>query len=166
MVGGSFVNLLLKCFAEQLRYKLFRFLRIIVSDQLCFCMFMYTQLFRIGWGSSFEPIGCRCDPVCYRIAGEAMVVEPDDPWLLGGVTPHGVEPDDPSMLDRPQLGGRLDGRRLRCLPDCARCAETMRHGRSSMCIRTRTLVIRQAPPLSTPGIPFLRSNGLAKLPRW
>ena len=58
-----------------------------------------------------------------------MVVEPDDPWLsLGGVTrAMGVEPDDPSMLDRPQLGGRLDGRRLRCLPDCARCAETMRH---------------------------------------
>ena len=93
-------------------------------------MFLYVYVYAIipvGWGSSFEPIGCRCDAVCYRIAGEAMVVEPDDPWLLGGVTPHGVEPDDPSMLDRPQLGGRLDGRRLRCLPDGARCAETMRH---------------------------------------
>ena len=46
---------------------------------------------------------------------------------LGGVTrAMCVEPDDPSMLDRPQLGGRLDGRRLRCLPDGGRCAETMR----------------------------------------
>ena len=47
---------------------------------------------------------------------------------LGGVTrAMGVEPDDPSMLDRPQLGGRLDGCRLRRLPDGGRCAETMRH---------------------------------------
>jgi hypothetical protein len=68
--------------------------------RLCICNYSVLILAQV-----FERIGCRCDSLCWHIAGEAMV-------SLGGVTrAMGVESDDPSMLRR--------------LPDGARCAETM-----------------------------------------